>query len=159
MAEVSAPVGYMERTRLYYEAQGFEKPYKWAQHASTPFTAPVKSLADSRVAIVTTAATYSREQSDPRFVDSAPTSSTPSKMYANDLAWDKDATHLDDVDSFLPLTILRELEASGTIGSLAPRFHCVPTEYSQRRTREVDAPEVLKQCREDQADIALLIPL
>ena len=47
----------------------------------------------------------------------------------------------------------------GRIGSLAPRCHGVPTEYSQRRTTEEDAPEVLRLCREDGVDAAILVPL
>jgi hypothetical protein len=35
----------------------------------------------------------------------------------------------------------------------------VPTEYSQRATSERDAPEILRRCREDGADAALLVPL
>jgi hypothetical protein len=35
----------------------------------------------------------------------------------------------------------------------------VPTEYSQRRTREQDAPEILRRSREDGADAALLVPM
>ena len=45
------------------------------------------------------------------------------------------------------------------IGSVAARCHGVPTEYSQRRTIERDAPEVLRRLREDGADIAMLVPL
>jgi len=35
----------------------------------------------------------------------------------------------------------------------------VPTEYSQRRTTERDAPEILRRCREDGVEAALLAPL
>ena len=28
-------VPYMERTRLYYEAQGYTTPYQWAHHDDT----------------------------------------------------------------------------------------------------------------------------
>jgi len=35
----------------------------------------------------------------------------------------------------------------------------VPTDYSQRRTLEQDAPEILRRCREDEVDVALLVPL
>ncbi len=45
------------------------------------------------------------------------------------------------------------------MGSLAARFHGVPTDYSQRRTLENDAPEILERCREDGVDVALLVPL
>ena len=48
---------------------------------------------------------------------------------------------------------------AGRIGSLAARFHGVPTEYSQRRTIEQDGPEILRRCREDEVDAALLVPL
>ncbi|MDQ2831757.1 MAG: glycine reductase, partial [Chloroflexota bacterium] len=48
--------------------------------------------------------------------------------------------------------------ARGRIGRVAPRFHGVPTDRSQRATMQRDAPEVLAHCREDGADVALLVP-
>jgi len=44
------------------------------------------------------------------------------------------------------------------IGALTPRFHGAPTNRSQRVTTETDAPELLRRCREDSADVALLVP-
>ena len=61
--------------------------------------------------------------------------------------------------SYLPIEPLRELVAEGRLAALTERFHCAPTEYSQRRTREADAPEILQRCRKDGADVALLVPL
>ena len=153
------PVGYMERTRRYYEAQAFSEPYRWARFDDAPFTPLPKPLAESALALVTTAARYDRSESDPRFVDSGPIAPPPERLFAEDLAWDKNATHLDDRGSYLPIERLRELVTAGRLGALASRFHCAPTEYSQRRTRVADAPEILKRCREDSADIALLVPL
>ncbi|MCE2406504.1 MAG: hypothetical protein J4G19_03230 [Pseudomonadales bacterium] len=153
------PVHYMERTRLYYEAQGFERAYQWAHFEDVPFTPLEKSLSDSRVAVITTGSRYDRLLTDPRFVDSGEIDELPSHLFAKDLAWDKQATHLNDLGSYLPAQVLKEFANLGTIGSVAPRFHCLPTEYSQRRTRETDAPEILRRCREDQADVALLVPL
>ena len=155
----AAPVEYMRKTREYYEAQGFEKPYQWAHFTECPFTIPNKPLEESRVALITTAANYPRVESDPRFVDSVSIEDPPAKLYADDLAWDKKATHLDDLGSFFPLELLKSFAEEGKIDSVAARFHSVPTEYSQRRTREADAPEILKRCREDGADVALLVPL
>ena len=153
------PVLYMERTRRYYEAHGFEKAYRWAQFDDVPFTALAKPLAESTLALVTTSALYNRQESDPRYVDSAATAAPPERLFADDLAWDKNATHMDDRPSYLPIEPLRELVAEGRLGALTERFHCAPTEYSQRRTREADAPEILQRCRADGADIALLVPL
>ncbi len=158
-------VSYIDRTREFYAAQGYEKPYRWAHHASVPFTALTKPLAESRVTVVTTASPFvglDADEGAPRGtkqVWSGETAVTPDRLYTDDLAWDKEATHTNDVESFVPLASLRAFATEGRIGSLAKRFHGVPTDYSQRRTLEVDAPEILARCREDAVDIALLIPL
>ena len=156
---MSQPVAYMERTRRYYEAQGFEKPYRWAHFDTVPFAPLPKPLAQCVLAVVTTGALVDRDEAHPRTVESASTLDPPERLFANDLAWDSEATHLDDRGSYLPLEPLRELVKQRRLGALARRFHCLPTEYSQRRTRDADAPEVLKRCREDGADVALLVPL
>jgi hypothetical protein len=41
---------------------------------------------------------------------------------------------------------------------VATRFYGVPTNRSQRATREEYAPDVLARCREDGADAAILVP-
>ena len=153
------PVPYMERSRLYYEAQGFARAYTWAQFDDVPFAPMPKPLAESKLVLITTAALYDREASDPRYVASAPLQPPPERLYANDLSWDKEATHMEDRGSYFPVAPLLAAREDGRIGDLAERFHCVPTDYSKRRTREVDAPEVLKRCREDAADVALLVPV
>jgi len=157
--ESADPVAYMERTRRYYEAQGFETPYRYAHHLEAPFTPLPKWLAECTVGLVTTASLYPRMPLEPRKVDSASTLRPPARLYADDLSWDKEATHLDDLGSFCPIEVLQESAAKGVIGGLAARFHCAPTEYSQRATSEHDAPEIYARLKEDGADIALLVPL
>ena len=157
--KTTEPVKYIEKTRSYYEAQGFGIPYQWTRHSETPITPLKKALKDSTVALITTAATYPRTDEDIRFVDSVTVDPLPVKLYADDLSWDKKATHLDDIGSYLPLAMLKQACDRGRIVAVADRFHCVPTEYSQRQTIEHDAPEILHRCREDGADIALLVPL
>ena len=90
---------------------------------------------------------------------SGPTDAPPERLFTDDLAWDKEATHTRDVESFLPIRRLQELASAGRIGRVAKRFHGVPTDYSQRRTIEQDAPQILERCREDGVDVALLVPL
>lgn len=153
------PIGYMERTRRYYEAQGFEKPYVWAHFDDVPFTPLARPVAESTLVLVTTMALHHRNADEPRHVASGSTSEPPERLYGDDLAWDRTATHLEDRESYFPIEALHTLVRRGRIGTLAERFHCVPTEYSQRRTRDGDAPEILERCREDGADIALLVPL
>jgi len=158
-------ISYIDRTREYYAAQGYERPYRWAHHTEVPFAKLVKPLAESRVTVVTTASPFSGQGAGEgvlrgsKEVWSGETAVTPDRLYTDDLAWDKESTHTNDVESFVPLGSLRTLAKEGRIGSLAKRFHGVPTDYSQRRTLEQDAPEILARCREDEVDIALVVPL
>ncbi len=156
---IDGPVPYMERTRAYYAAQGFDKAYVWAHFDEVPFAPLSKPLAQSKLAIITTASLYDRTFSDVRKVASGSTSDPPERLYGNDLAWDKNATHLDDLNAFFPLRCLDALVEAGRIGAITARFHGAPTEYSQRRTRMVDGPEILRRCREDGAEAAVLVPL
>ena len=150
----------MARTRAYYAAQGFDTAYVWAHFDDVPFTPLSKPLGQSKLAIITTASLYERTFSDvPRRCLGVDDFDPPERLYGNDLQWDKNATHLDDLNAFFPLECLKALVEAGRVGSITARFHCAPTEYSQRRTRIVDAPEVLRRCREDGADVAMLVPL
>lgn len=155
----SAPVAYMARTRDYYAAQGFERAYRWAHHEEIPFVRPPRPLSACTLGLVTTASREPRADLAPRKVDSGSMAEPPARLYTDDLSWDKQATHTDDVNSFCPFAPLAELVAAGRLGALTPRFHCAPTEYSQRATEAHDAPEILRRLREDGADIALLVPL
>jgi D-proline reductase (dithiol) PrdB len=158
-------VSYIDRTREFYCAQGYEHPYAWARHTDAPFAPLPKPLAECTLGLVTTASPWR----DQKVVDgvlrggkrvySAPVEPPPEKLFTDDLAWDKNATHTDDVPSFLPVPQLQAFAAEGRIGALAARFHGVPTDYSQRRTTEQDAPEILVQLRADAVDVALLVPL
>ena len=78
------------------------------------------------------------------------------KLYSQKEAYDRHATTLADVDSYLPLTRLAELTAEGRIKAVAPRFQVIYSQYSQRKTLTVDAPEILRQMREDRVDVAVL---
>ncbi len=153
------PIAYMERTRRYYEAQGFEKAYAWARFDDIPFTPLQKPVSDSTLVLVTTMALYDRDATDVRHVASGSTLEAPARLYGDDLSWDRTASHLEDRGSYFPVDAVHDLVRRGRIGALAERFHCAPTDYSQRRTRQADAPEILKRCREDGADIALLVPI
>ena len=58
------PVPYRQRTRDYYLALGYAKPYRWAQYSEMPFTPLAKPLAQSRLALITTAAPYQPDKGD-----------------------------------------------------------------------------------------------
>jgi len=159
--DVAKDVQYMERTRAWYRALGYERDYVWAQFDDVPFTPLTKPLAESRIALINTATPIAADGRPvlPKRVYSMPVATPPERLFTDDLSWDKEETHTDDTESFLPIAALQSLAVAGRIGALSPRFHGAPTEYSQRRTIEEDAPELLRRCREDGADVALLVPL
>ncbi len=159
-------VRYIDRTREYYLAQGYEKPYRWAENDDVPFTPLTKPLAESRVAIVTTSDVKLRRD-DPEEVNlfgvgnvySLPSDLSVERLHSRQEHFDQHATTLDDVNAFYPVERLRDMAETGRIGSIAPRFHGVYTAYSQRKTSETDAPEVLKRLIEDEVDVVLLTPV
>ena len=156
-------VRYIERTREFYAAQGYERPYRWAQFSDVPFAALEKPLTVCRVTLVTTASPladqYGQHQVPRKQVWSGDAADPPDRLYTDHLTWDKEATHTDDIESFLPLRCLQAFSESGRIGAVTRRFYGVPTDYSQRCTIEEDATELLRRCREDNVEAVLLVPL
>jgi hypothetical protein len=122
-----------------------------------PFTPPAKPLSDLRIALITTASPADFD--GVKRVWSGAVSPPPEKLFTDNVAWDKESTHTNDRASFLPIEAAFQLVATGVFAGLTPRFHGVPTEYSQRKTRTEDAPEILARVRADGADAAILCPL
>jgi D-proline reductase (dithiol) PrdB len=163
-----APIPYLERIRTYYETLGYGAPYVWAHFDEVPFHPLPRPLAQCRVALVTTAAPF-----DPDKGDQGPGApyNAAAKFYAvysldasrdpdlriSHLAIDRDHTTGDDLGSYFPLRELRRAASAGRIGSVAPRFHGLPTNRSQRTTLEVDCPELVARCRADGVDAAILV--
>jgi hypothetical protein len=74
------------------------------------------------------------------------------------VAIDRTHTTAEDLGSYFPLAALRQAAISGRLGSIAPRFHGLPTNRSHRVTLEVDCPEIVARCRADAVDAAILVP-
>lgn len=154
---------YIDLSREYYAAQGYEKPYTWAYNHDVPFAPLAKPISQCRVALVTTADIEKpvgetlQERSLSKKVYAHPSRDAPAHFYTQDLQWDDESTHTEDNDSFMPLNRLAESAAEGIIGSASPRFYGVMTDYSQGRVRKKSAPQILEFCREDGVD-AVIIP-
>ncbi len=164
------PIPYVERSRSYYLAQGYDNPYNWAQHDDVPFAPLKKPLSQTRLGLVTTAAPFQPELADQgpgapynaeaKFhrVYSLPTAVRPDLRISH-VGYDRKHTYADDQDAYFPLPHLQALQAEGRIGSLTARFHAAPTTRSQRTTIEQDAPAILARLREDGAEAAVLVPI
>jgi hypothetical protein len=164
-----APIPYLQRIRTYYAALGYGAPYEWAHYDSVPFQRLGKPLCECRIALVTTAAPYHPDKGDQS--PGAPYNAVAKfyGVYSLDAAKDHDLrishvaidrthTTAEDSGSYFPLPTLRDAAAQGRIGSVAPRFHGLPTNRSQRTTIDTDCPELVARCKADGADAALLVP-
>ena len=162
------PIRYMQRTRDWYLALGYGNPYRWAHFADVPFQALSRPLAESTVALITTAAPYQPDKGPQGLGAAFNAAAKFFKVYSGDSSRDHDVrnTHVaidfrhttrEDSGTWFPLPAFREAAARGRF-RLAPRFHGFPTNRSQRHTSEVDAPELLARCRDDGVDAAILVP-
>jgi hypothetical protein len=124
-------VSYIDRSREYYGAQGYQKPYAWPRYDKVPFTPLAKPLAEARIGLVTTAGL-------PKPADPMKAMLYRRELYANRLA---------------------EYALQERIGSASPRFYGVPTDYSQARTIHLYGPQILHWCREDHVDAVVLFAL
>jgi len=166
---LNLPIPYMARTREYYRAIGYDTPYRWAHNTSAPFQPLQKPLAQSRVALITTAAKF-----DPSKGDQGPgapyngsakffsvydgDSAKDHDLRISHIAYDRTHTAATDLNTWFPLAQLRRAASEGRIGSLAPRFFGAPTNRSHRVTIETDAPEILARAKADNVDAAVLVP-
>jgi hypothetical protein len=164
-----APVPYMLRTREYYKAIGYTAPYRWAHHLEAPFTKLAKPLGQARVTLITTAAPYQPDKGDQGpgapyngsakfYVPYSGDTARDHDLRISHIGYDRTHTTATDSGTWFPLPALRRAVASGRIGALTKRFHGAPTNRSHRVTIETDAPEILRRCREDGADVAILVP-
>ncbi len=151
-------VSYIDKSREYYLTRGYGNPYRWAYFDEVPFTLLKQPLSQGVVTLITTAHEGVGAPSF-RNVYSVPSDPAPARFSTDGLFWDRLATHTEDLDSFFPVHRLEDLVRDGRIGRLASRLHGVPTEYSQRKTIERDAPEIFRRCKEDEVAAALLVPL
>jgi D-proline reductase (dithiol) PrdB len=166
--EIDVPIPYLERIRDYYQGLGYGAPYRWAHYAEVPFQPLAKPLAACRVALITTAAPYQPVKGDQGPGAAYNAAAKFYSVYSGDsaidhdlrishLAYDRVHTTAEDVNTWFPLPQLRRCAAAGRVGAVAPHFHGVPTNRSQRVTIERDCPELMARCRADAVDAALLV--
>ena len=161
-------VRYIDKTKAYYLSQGYAKPYAWATNDSAPFTPLKKPLSQSTVTLISTSEVAIKD--DPRFDDNpetrakgnvyaVPATTPASKLYSRTNSYDRYATSLDDPNAYFPIDRMHEAHKAGRIGKVASDLLGVYNAYSQRKTSERDAPEVLGLCKAMGVDVAILVPV
>ena len=158
-------VAYMQAIRARYASLGYPA-YRWYLADSAPPWQPLsKSLAASRVGVLSTAGAYVRGQVAYHYKDDTSLRALPMATADDDLRFSHitenylvDAKR--DPQCIVPLQPLRALAASGVIGGVAANaYSCMGGVYSQRRVRAEIAPAVLAAMQAEQVDAVLLIPM
>jgi D-proline reductase (dithiol) PrdB len=167
--DIEEPIRYMQRTRDYYRAIGYDTPYQWAHHDDAPFWRLTKPLAQSRVTLVTTASPFDPAKGDQGSGAAYNSAAKFYQVYAGDtsaepdlkishIAYDRKHTTASDSNTWFPLVQLKQLAAEGFIGQIGPHFYGAPTNRSHRVTVDQDAPDILDRCRKDGIDAIVLVP-
>jgi glycine/betaine/sarcosine/D-proline reductase family selenoprotein B len=164
-----APITYMQRTRDYYLALGYDNPYRWAHYKDVPFTRLKVPLARARVGIVTTAAPYQPDKGDQGPGAAYNSAAKFYKVYSGESAaaydlrishigYDRIHTRATDQRCWFPLDALKTAQKQGRIGAVARHYFGLPTNRSQATTIDIDAPEVVTRCLSDKLDAVLVVP-
>ena len=164
-------IQYIERTHEYYRNLGYEKTYNYAHNMDIPFTPLKKPISESRVTLVTTASFVLMDKEDhlleePKMlgtneleVFTAPSDWPADRILSTSEDHDRYQTDMKDVNAFFPTKRMQEFLKEGVFGSLSKNYYRTLPNYSHRKTTELDGPEILRQCREDNVDVALLTPV
>ena len=167
--QADSPINYLERIRTYYLALGYEHPYRWSHFEDVPFIRLSKPLSEARVGLVTTAAKFCPGCGDQG--PGAPYNASAKfytvygssiagdpEVYISHVGYDRNHTTAEDQGTWFPLKQLMRAADDSVIGAISKRFYGLPTNRSQATTIEKDSPELLKLCRQDGVDAALLVP-
>jgi D-proline reductase (dithiol) PrdB len=164
-------VHYIEKTHEYYHNLGYEKSYIYAYNEDIPFTPLKKPLSECRVTLVTTASFVLLDEAgnpleEPRMIGTnelevftAPSDLPSDRILSTSADHDRYQTDMADVNAFFPTTRMKEFIDEGVFGSLSKDYYRALPNYSHRKTTEVDGPEILRRCLEDNVDVALLTPV
>jgi D-proline reductase (dithiol) PrdB len=160
-----SPTEYIRQTRDNYVKLGFE-PYQWFEADTAPaFTTLSKPLAESKLAMISTAGTYVAGQVAYYYKDD-----TSIRAIAADTPVDKIRfSHIMEnyliearLDPFTvyPAEALQKLNSEGVIGSLTENYlSCMGGIYSKNRIATELIPNLEAALAEEAPDILLLVPL
>ncbi len=157
-------VQYMTSITERYEQLGYT-PYRWYHADEPPAFQPLKPLAESRLGVLSTSGAYVVGQVAYHYKDDTSIRSIPKGTPADQVHFSHiTENYLDnprkDPNCILPIDALRDAEAEGLIGELAPAlFSCMGGINSQRRVREELIPELHEQLTSQAVDTVLLVPM
>lgn len=159
------PVRYVEALARHYGAMG-HPAYQWSIYEDAPWHPLPKPVNGCRVTMLTSGgiSLCSLPGFDPMArndhrLDQIPREADAGDFQIHDSYYDhRDADQ--DINCQFPIDRLRELEASGEIGSLAPRFWSgfMGRIYNRTRVLEESAPAFAAELHEDEVDLLIAVP-
>ena len=159
------PVDYVTALNEMYQSQGFP-PYKWSQFDTSPWSSLSKPLSEACVTLISSAGIFidGQEPFDPWAVNDlsfrrVPADTPYESLKLNHNYFDhRDATK--DLNCVFPVKRLKELEAEGHIGDLAPTAITLGMGRLYKRTalQNETVPEIASVLEQEGADAALLVP-
>jgi len=157
-------IAYVERLNEKYQGAGFP-PYRWSTFDSSPWTPFTKPLAESCLALISSAGIYREDQEpfDPWAVNDLsfrqiPKDTPLQKLKLHHNYFDhRDARK--DLNCVFPIERLQDLERSGTIGGIAPVTITLGMGRLYKRTelQKETVPKILEVLKGQRADAALLV--
>ncbi len=158
------PADYIAETKRLYDGLGFDS-YRWAHNPEPPAWQPItKPLSESKVMLIGSGGIYrtgqiafhTKDDTSVRVIDA---NTESSELRTAHFAYDQTDAR-EDPNCVFPLERLRELAAEGVIGSLnGNAYGFMGGIYSTRRTLAGTAEILLGQCRAEEPDLVLLVPV
>jgi D-proline reductase (dithiol) PrdB len=159
------PVRYVDGLARYYGAMG-HPPYQWSVYEDAPWHPLAKPVSRCRVSLLTSGgislcsvAGFDPMARNDHRLDEIPEDVGAGDFQIHDSYYDhRDADQ--DINCQFPIDRLRELEASGEIGSLAPRFWSgfMGRIYNRTKVLEESAPAYVAELKKDEVDLLIAVP-
>lgn len=155
-------------TRFPYLVEGWAKSSKFVTNPETPWATLTKEISECQIALVTTGGVHLRCQlpfnmqdkdGDPTFRGIPSWIDTQELTITHNYYDHRDADQ--DVNVVFPIQRLRELEAKGIIGGIAPRHFSFMGHITGRHFGTLlkrTGPEVAGMLKEDGAEAVFLTP-
>ncbi len=159
------PIKYVEALNEYYGSMG-NPPYRWTVNETAPLHQPQKILSESRVSFLTSGGisqcampAFNPDARNDHRLDAVENDTSSEDFQIHDSYYDHSDAE-SDINCVFPIDRLREMEAAGEIGEIAPRLWSgfMGRIYNRTKLLEESAPRFIKELQNDEVDILVTGP-
>lgn len=159
------PISYVDELNKHYGSMGFP-PYQWTINETAPLGRISKPLSDCCVSMLTSGGVshcsmpgFNPDARNDHRLDEVGQDVASSDFEINDSYYNHDDAER-DINCIFPIDRLKEMDANGIIGSIAPRFWSgfMGRIYNRTKLIEESIPAFIEKLREDAVDILVAAP-